>query len=81
LTLSEDIPVAREAVMATRSGNDVAYEIIRPETLDGERVFDRVRLLLVDLGGEQSPSDVLRFMLAFDGHSHDLIDGAFTLWS
>jgi hypothetical protein len=41
----------------------------------GELVFDRARLFLVDLGGEQSPSDVLRFMLAFDGRGHDLIEG------
>jgi hypothetical protein len=41
----------------------------------GELVFDRARPFLVDLGGEQSPSDVLRFMLALDGRGHDLIEG------
>src|SRR5246500_1624205 len=42
---------------------------------DGELVFDRARLLLVDLGGEQVADDALRFMLAFDGRGRDLIEG------
>jgi hypothetical protein len=41
---------------------------------DGELVLDRAGLLLVDLGGEQV-ADALRFVLAFDGGRHDLIEG------
>src|SRR6478752_5658953 len=37
---------------------------------DGELVFDRPGLLLVDLGGEQIADDTLGFMLAFDGSRH-----------
>jgi len=42
---------------------------------DGELVFDRARLLLVDLGGEQIADDALRLMLALDGGGHDLVVG------
>ena len=42
---------------------------------DGELVLDRARLLLVDLGVEQITDDALRFVLAFDGRSHDLVEG------
>jgi len=38
-------------------------------------IFDRSRLLLVDVGGEQVADDALRLMLAFDGRGHDLIEG------
>src|SRR5262245_43940437 len=44
---------------------------------DGELVLDRARLLLADLGREQIADDALGFMLAFDGSSHDLIEGSF----
>src|ERR1700676_4373041 len=42
---------------------------------DGELVLDRARLLLADLGVEQIADDALRFVLAFDGGGHDLIEG------
>ena len=42
---------------------------------DSELVLDRARLLLVDLGIEQIADDALGFMLAFDGGSHDLVEG------
>ena len=42
---------------------------------NGELVFDRAGLLLVDLGGKQIADDALWFMLAFDGGSHDLVEG------
>src|SRR4051794_26931882 len=42
---------------------------------DGELVLDRARLLLADLGVEQITDDALRFVLAFDGRSHDLVEG------
>jgi hypothetical protein len=42
---------------------------------DGELVLDRARLLLTDLGIEQIADDALRFVLAFDGRSHDLVEG------
>src|SRR5467141_3994311 len=42
---------------------------------DGELVFDRARLLLVDLGSEQVADDALRLMLAFDGGGHYLVEG------
>src|SRR6516162_5211176 len=37
-------------------------------------LIERV-LLLADLGGEQIADDALRFMLAFDGRGHDLVEG------
>ena len=40
---------------------------------DGELVFDRAGLLLVDLGAEQIANNALRFMLALDGGGHDLV--------
>src|ERR1700694_6027636 len=43
---------------------------------DGELVLDRARLLLADLGVEQIADDALRFVLAFDGGGHDLIEGS-----
>src|SRR6185369_2961472 len=42
---------------------------------DGELVFDRARLFLVDLGLEQITDDALRFVLAFDSGGHDLVEG------
>ena len=42
---------------------------------DGELVLDRARLLLADLGVEQITDDALRFVLAFDGRGHDLVEG------
>src|SRR6266446_2103852 len=42
---------------------------------DGELVLDRPRLLLADLGVEQITDDALRFVLAFDGRGHDLVEG------
>src|ERR1700756_828108 len=42
---------------------------------DGELVLDRTSLLLVDLGVEQIADNALRFMLAFDGGRHDLVEG------
>jgi hypothetical protein len=42
---------------------------------DGELIFDRACLLLADLSGEQITDDALRLMLAFDGGSHDLVEG------
>ena len=42
---------------------------------DGELVFDRARLLLGDLGGEQVADDALRLVLALDGGGHDLVEG------
>ena len=43
---------------------------------DGELVLDRARLLLADLSVEQIADDALWFMLAFDGGSHDLVEGS-----
>src|ERR1700761_9572566 len=43
---------------------------------DSELVFDRPRLLLVDLGAEQITDDTLRFMLAFDSGGHYLVEGS-----
>ncbi len=42
---------------------------------DGELVLDRACLLLVDLSIEQITDDALRFVLAFDGRGHDLVEG------
>src|SRR5687768_10487086 len=42
---------------------------------NGELVLDRSCLLLADLGREQVADDALRFMLAFDGSHHDLVEG------
>src|SRR5262249_60304694 len=41
---------------------------------DGELVFDRARLLLVDLGGEEVAVDARRLMLAFNRSGHGLIE-------
>jgi len=43
---------------------------------DGKLVLDGVRLLLVDLGGEQVADVALRFVLAFDRGRHDLVEGS-----
>ena len=43
---------------------------------DSELVLDRARLLLADLSVEQIADDALWFMLAFDGGSHDLVEGS-----
>jgi hypothetical protein len=40
-----------------------------------ELVSDRMRLLLVDLGGEPITNDALRLVLGFDGRGHDLVEG------
>src|SRR5258705_10697285 len=40
---------------------------------DGELVFDRARLLLVDLGAGQIADNALRFMLSLDGGGRDLV--------
>src|SRR5215468_1354738 len=72
-------PPARSRTSVSLIG--VALELEVVEVLgerqlgDGERVFDRARLLLVDLGGEQVADDALRLMLAFDGRGHDLVEG------
>jgi hypothetical protein len=42
---------------------------------NGELVFDRLGLLLVDLGVEQLADNALRFVLALDGCCHDLVEG------
>jgi hypothetical protein len=54
---------------------EVAEVLGERELGDGELVFDRARLLLVDLGGEQIADDALRFVLALDRGGHDLIEG------
>src|SRR5271154_7056557 len=59
-----------------KSLRSLASEVLGERQLgDGELVFDRARLLLVDLGGEQVADDALRFMLAFDGGGHHLVQG------
>ena len=40
-----------------------------------ELVFDRARLLFVDLGPEQVADDALRLVLPLDGGGHDLVEG------
>jgi hypothetical protein len=42
---------------------------------NGELVFVRPGLLLVDLGGKQIADDTLGFVLTFDSGRHDLIEG------
>src|SRR5882724_7374704 len=42
---------------------------------DRELIANRAGLLLADLGAEQIADNALRFMLAFDGGSHDLVEG------
>ena len=42
---------------------------------NGELVFDRPGLLLVDFGVEQVADDALGFVLAFDRGRHDLVEG------
>ena len=43
---------------------------------NGELVFDRPGLLLVDLGVEQVADNALRLVLALNGSCHDLIEGS-----
>ncbi|MGY4448668.1 hypothetical protein ACVWZR_003328 [Bradyrhizobium sp. i1.3.1] len=43
---------------------------------NGELVFDRPGLLLVDLGVEQVADNALRLVLALDGSCHDLVEGS-----
>lgn len=42
---------------------------------DGHLIFDRARLLLTDLGGQQVTNDPLGFMLALDRRGDDLVVG------
>lgn len=42
---------------------------------DGHLVFDRARLLLTDLGGQQITDDLLRLVLSFDRRGDDLVVG------
>ena len=43
---------------------------------NGELVFDRPGLLLVDLGVEQVADNALRFVLTLNGSCHDLVEGS-----
>ena len=42
---------------------------------DGHLVFDRARLLLTDLGGQEVANDLLRFVLTLDRRGDDLVVG------
>ena len=42
---------------------------------DGHLVFDRARLLLTDLGGQQVADDLLWLVLTLEGCSNDLVIG------
>ena len=65
-----------EGLVDRRTAELEVVEVLGERQLgDGELVLDRTRLLLADLGGEQIADDALRFMLAFDGRGHDLVEG------
>jgi len=68
--------IAHQCFVDRRTVELEVVEVLGERQLgDGELVFDRARLLLVDLGSEQVADDALRLMLAFDGRGHDLIEG------
>ena len=68
--------VVHERLIDRRALEQEVVEVLGERQLgDGELVLDRARLLLVDLGVEQVTDDALRFMLAFDGSGHDLVEG------
>ena len=72
-------PPARSLTSVSLIGVPVELEVVEVlgerQLGDGELVLDRARLLLADLGVEQITDDALRFVLAFDGRSHDLVEG------
>ena len=68
--------VVHERLVDRRAIELEVIEVLGERQLgDGELVLDRPRLLLTDLGVEQVTDDALRFVLAFDGRSHDLVEG------
>ena len=69
--------VAHQGLVDRSALEQEVVEILGKRQLgDGELVLDGARLLLVDLGGEQVGDDSLRFVLAFDGSGHDLVEGS-----
>jgi hypothetical protein len=80
VALLDDKAAARE-VLGERLVDRRTLELEVVEVLgewqlgDGELVFDRSRLLLVDLRRQQIANDALRLMLAFDSGGHDLVEG------
>ena len=68
--------IAYQCLVDRRALEMEVIEILGKRQLgDGELVFDRACLLLVDLGGEQVADNALRLMLALDRGGHDLIEG------
>src|SRR6266496_964739 len=68
--------IAHQRLIDGRARELEVIEVLGERQLgNGELVFDRARLLLVDLGGEQVADDALRLMLALDRSGHDLVEG------
>ncbi len=68
--------VAHQRLVKRRAVELEVVEVLGEWQLgNGELVFDRARLLLVDLRGEQIADDALGFMLAFNRGGHDLVEG------
>jgi len=68
--------IAHQCLVDRRSVELEVIEILGERQLgNGELIFDRACLLLVDLGGEQVADDALRLMLTLDRGGHDLIEG------
>ena len=68
--------VAHQGLVDRRVVEDEVVDVLGQRQLgDGDLVFDRARLLLGDLGGEQIANDLLRLVLALDGGGDDLVEG------
>src|SRR5438552_19106501 len=80
VALLRDEPAASEIIdQRLVDGGSLELEVIKilgeRQFGDGELVFDRASLLLVDLGVEQVADNALGFVLALDGGRHDLVEG------
>ena len=82
VALLRDEPAASEIIdQRLVDGGSLELEVIKilgeRQFGDGELVFDRASLLLVDLGVEQVADNALGFVLTLDGGRHDLVEGGF----
>ncbi len=68
--------VAHQGLIDRRAFEHKVVHVLRQRQLgDGHLIFDRARLLLRDLGGEQVADDPLRLVLTLNGGGQDLVIG------
>src|SRR6516225_3347313 len=72
---ARNVPPARSRTRVSLIGVPSNWKPSRSLASGNLAVFDRARLLLVDLSGEQVGDDALRLVLAFHRGGHDLVEG------